>query len=416
MLILGLMWVASWFSGIPDLGSTLIEAPKFLSSVIRSTATPAQSRALPLHTLVNAVRDASLYTLTATTSHLPTSADTSRTVAAASPHWVATIENLLLPSASDTSLVATADFEPVALSVAETRPLSHLFDTMQHLFGELPIVKSEPRAAVVVVESGLEQTFLDSKRDWLKRIGFWQCPSWQSSPSEQSALGGFQIWVRGCQVATVPDRVMAETLRDRFQKLLDTPNLSTAKLQNAVIIDRPGAKVGNQILFAVDNHLADWLSRPAELVAIEWLNNLRLAIGHTAVDLAEAQIQMYQLKTTSHSIGGMASWYGPYFHGRETANGEIFDQHELTAAHPHLPLGTYLKVTNRLNGKSIVVRVNDRGPYFDNRVLDLSKRAARLLDSEDKGVVPIEAVVMQQDSAVQANTPPQKIASLVIGY
>lgn len=414
MLILGLMWVASWFSGIPDLGSTLIEAPKFLSSVIRSTATPSQSRTLPLNALVNKVRDASLYTLTATTSHLPTSAEHS-TVASASPHWVATIENLLLPSASDPSLGAT-DFEPVALSVAETRPLSHLFDTMQHLFGELPIVKSEPRAAVVVVESGLEQTFLDPKRDLLKRFGFWQCPSWQSSPSEQSALGGFQIWVRGCQVATVPDRVTAETLRDRFQKLLDMPNLSAAKLQNAMIIDRPGAKVGDQILFAVDNHLADWLSRPAELVAIEWLNNFRLAIGHTAVDLADAQMQMYQLKATRHSIDGMASWYGPYFHGRETANGEIFDQYELTAAHPHLPLGTYLKVTNRLNGKSIVVRVNDRGPYFDNRVLDLSKRAARLLESEDKGVVPIEAVVMQQDSATQANTPPQKIASLVIGY
>ncbi|MER3478646.1 MAG: septal ring lytic transglycosylase RlpA family protein, partial [Leptolyngbya sp. ERB_1_2] len=83
---------------------------------------------------------------------------------------------------------------------------------------------------------------------------------------------------------------------------------------------------------------------------------------------------MYQLAKTDNSIGGMASWYGPYFHGRQTANGEIFDQDELTAAHPTLPLGTFLKVTNRLNGKSIVVRVNDRGPYFDNRVLDLSRR------------------------------------------
>jgi rare lipoprotein A len=413
MLILGLMWVASWFSGIPSLGNTLIEAPKFLSSVLsRSAATSSsESRSLPLQALLSTVRDASSFNLTAPSSRLPAQ---SRSVASASPHWVATIEHLLLTPDSDNALSET-NSEPVALTVPENRPLSHLFDTVQNLFGELPIVKSEPTAAVVIVESGFESTFLDPKRDLLKRFGFWQCPNWQSSPSEHTAMGGFQIWVKGCQIAKVPDRVTAEILRDRFQKLLDTPNLSTAQLQNALIIDRPGAKLGDQILFTVDQNLAKWLSRPAELVAIEWLNNLRLAIGQSALDLAEAQIQMYQLKATSDSIGGMASWYGPYFHGRQTANGEIYNQYELTAAHPTLPLGTYLKVTNRLNQKSLVVRVNDRGPYFDNRVLDLSKRAARLLDSEDKGVVPIEAVVMQP-SSIQESVPPQKIARLVIGY
>lgn len=80
---------------------------------------------------------------------------------------------------------------------------------------------------------------------------------------------------------------------------------------------------------------------------------------------------------------GTASWYGKQFHGRTTASGEDFDMFELTAAHKQLPLGTYVKVTNLHNGKSIVVRVNDRGPYVGDRIMDLSYGAARLLNFRD---------------------------------
>lgn len=80
---------------------------------------------------------------------------------------------------------------------------------------------------------------------------------------------------------------------------------------------------------------------------------------------------------------GMASWYGKQFHGRTTASGEDFDMFELTAAHRLLPLGTYVKVTNLRNGKWVVVRVNDRGPYVANRILDLSYSAARMLNFRD---------------------------------
>ncbi|MBZ5533934.1 MAG: septal ring lytic transglycosylase RlpA family protein [Acidobacteriia bacterium] len=77
---------------------------------------------------------------------------------------------------------------------------------------------------------------------------------------------------------------------------------------------------------------------------------------------------------------GEASWYGKQFHGRTTASGEDFDMFELTAAHRQLPLGTYVKVTNLRNGKWIIVRVNDRGPYVGNRIMDLSYSAARMLN------------------------------------
>jgi rare lipoprotein A len=86
---------------------------------------------------------------------------------------------------------------------------------------------------------------------------------------------------------------------------------------------------------------------------------------------------------------GMASWYGDDFHGRLTANGEVFDMLSLTAAHPTLPIPSYARVTNLRNGKSLIVRVNDRGPYHGNRLIDVSNKAAELLDFKGNGVARV---------------------------
>jgi rare lipoprotein A len=87
------------------------------------------------------------------------------------------------------------------------------------------------------------------------------------------------------------------------------------------------------------------------------------------------------------NLGTMkASWYGPKFHGKLTANGEIYDQMALTAAHKTLKFGTLLKVTNPKNGKSVIIRINDRGPYIGDRELDLSKGSAIKLGLIEKGV------------------------------
>jgi len=86
---------------------------------------------------------------------------------------------------------------------------------------------------------------------------------------------------------------------------------------------------------------------------------------------------------------GLASWYGDDFHGRQTANGEVFDMLSLTAAHPTLPMPCYVRVTNLGNGKSLIVRVNDRGPYHGNRLIDVSHGAARLLDFRSNGVARV---------------------------
>src|SRR5437764_1486260 len=86
---------------------------------------------------------------------------------------------------------------------------------------------------------------------------------------------------------------------------------------------------------------------------------------------------------------GTASWYGDDFHGRLTANGEVFDMGALTAAHPTLPMPCYARVTNLSNGKSLIVRVNDRGPYHGNRLIDVSNQAAELLEFKGNGVARV---------------------------
>jgi len=91
-----------------------------------------------------------------------------------------------------------------------------------------------------------------------------------------------------------------------------------------------------------------------------------------------------------HKQVGEASWYGPGFQGQETANGETFNQKEMTAAHPSLPMGTKAKVTNLENGKKVEVRINDRGPYTGNRAIDLSSAAANKLDMKKDGTTGVK--------------------------
>jgi rare lipoprotein A len=97
----------------------------------------------------------------------------------------------------------------------------------------------------------------------------------------------------------------------------------------------------------------------------------------------------YPSENPNYSAVGMASWYGDAFHGRRTANGEVYDMRALSAAHPTMPLPSYARVTNLANGYSVVVRVNDRGPYHSNRVMDVSSRVADVLDFKGMGSAKI---------------------------
>lgn len=98
---------------------------------------------------------------------------------------------------------------------------------------------------------------------------------------------------------------------------------------------------------------------------------------------------------TSHQLVGEASWYGKKFHGRTTASGEPYDMYRFTAAHRSLPFHTVVRVTERATRKSVVVRINDRGPFVDGRVIDLSWAAARDLGLTKKGPTPVQLEVVE---------------------
>jgi rare lipoprotein A len=97
---------------------------------------------------------------------------------------------------------------------------------------------------------------------------------------------------------------------------------------------------------------------------------------------------------SAYTEQGNASWYGVPFHGRRASNGEVYDMHKLTAAHRTLPFDTVVRVTNLSNGKSTVVRITDRGPFVDNRIIDLSMAAAQEIDSIGPGVVPVRLEIL----------------------
>ena len=108
----------------------------------------------------------------------------------------------------------------------------------------------------------------------------------------------------------------------------------------------------------------------------------------------EQMIPLNNQPLIARSFSGEASWYGPGFHGRLTANGERYNQNAMTAAHRSLRFGTRVKVTNLNNGRSVILRINDRGPYVKGRVIDVSAAAARSLGMIKTGVAPVRVTIL----------------------
>lgn len=140
-------------------------------------------------------------------------------------------------------------------------------------------------------------------------------------------------------------------------------------------------------------------------IAILAIKNSEVIFGNTYLFLAEKPVLNSELFETEKielkNKGTMrASWYGPGFHGKLTANGEIYDQYALTAAHRDLPFGTILEITNPRNNKTVLVRINDRGPYIQGRQIDISKGAAMALGMVERGVIKVKVKeIVFDDSA-----------------
>ncbi len=133
-----------------------------------------------------------------------------------------------------------------------------------------------------------------------------------------------------------------------------------------------------------------------------WSANTRSLPSNPAAVLPAAEKP--QPRTKPYQVG-TASWYGSDFDGRETASGEPYNMYDLTAAHPTLPLGSYVKVTNLHNRKTVVVRINDRGPIVPGRIIDLSYGAARALQFRQKGLQRVRLEVVQPQELADLRPP-----------
>ncbi|YAI82442.1 MAG: septal ring lytic transglycosylase RlpA family protein [cyanobacterium endosymbiont of Rhopalodia sterrenbergii] len=162
-------------------------------------------------------------------------------------------------------------------------------------------------------------------------------------------------------------------------------------------------KLSDKELVTIDSQtiLSDTTNNLAD-DALQATNRLRRLMGDALPLNAIANIPSTAPEVTKAGVKkqvtslrkGMASWYGPGFHGRLTANGERYNQNGLTAAHKNLPFGTRVRVTNLNNGRSITVRINDRGPYAYGRIIDLSKGAARVIGLMGSGVAPVQIEIL----------------------
>ena len=149
--------------------------------------------------------------------------------------------------------------------------------------------------------------------------------------------------------------------------------------------------MGKHLLTVVDESTAVAAHMPLDSLAKLWMKQLRTALGEKPAPAPS----MFDLKASGRFIAkGVASWYGPGFHGRKSADGSRFNMNHMTAAHKTLPFGTKVKVINERNGKSCVVRITDRGPYSHHRVIDLSKAAAQAIGAVSSGVAKVRLEVL----------------------
>jgi rare lipoprotein A len=151
---------------------------------------------------------------------------------------------------------------------------------------------------------------------------------------------------------------------------------------------------GLAVVLSVASLGAGAASRPDSLEAAKVTPQVIATSGHK--NPKPKKSQPYQV--------GTASWYGDYFQGRQTASGELYDMRDFTAAHPTLPLGTFVRVTNLKNGKAVVVRINDRGPVVDGRIIDVSYNAARALGFKERGLQKVRLDIYQPITVARLQT------------
>jgi len=181
----------------------------------------------------------------------------------------------------------------------------------------------------------------------------------------------------------------ARIIMNRLQALAES-GLSPEEIRPGILNGEVVVLAGDRLLVTVDRDTVRLNGSTSRWLALHWANNLRRALGAPPLPINPVPSRGDQPMVEVHT--GLASWYGPGFHGNRTASGEVFNQNELTAAHRSLPFGTRVRVTNLNNGQSVTVRINDRGPFVRGRIIDLSRHAARVLGIS--GVAPVRLEIL----------------------
>jgi rare lipoprotein A len=184
----------------------------------------------------------------------------------------------------------------------------------------------------------------------------------------------------------------AVTIASRLAEVLRA-GIEPSSILPAMAEGHPVVMAGGKLLATVDSYSAEAQGFTQADLAVAWSNNLRAALGAARLTSSRWLNGRWRFlsprEEVAETLRGVASWYGADFHGLPTANGETYDQNALTAAHRTLPFGTRVLVTNLRNARRVLVRINDRGPFVDGRVLDLSRAAALVIDMLGTGVEPV---------------------------
>ncbi|NER95757.1 MAG: septal ring lytic transglycosylase RlpA family protein [Symploca sp. SIO1B1] len=439
----GLFWLTSWMSCLLASSETLLKVPDYLvstfpESVLSVASSPLErpnnqdflTQLYPKVGFSNVAAVAGVSSLPlelATDSflqrpHLQANASSPENVTTPRQPSREAVENRFCRPESKTKTRPTAEtlltYTATSPSAAwieksnredsKTKFSEQVLQVMQNLFAWRK--KVEPVAkglnySVAVISTQSPKPVKEKQKGKRVKRGFWRYSqqltietfgSATSEPPEQ-----FHVQIKGSSVVQFtkqqPAEAFAKNLKQFFSEISES-EFDPSNIEAALVDGAPVVKGGNRIIFRMEDILAKDLESNQELLAIEWANNLRIVLGQEPLKLIEAQKRMYNLVATSDKVKGVTSWYGGYFHGRTTASGEQYNQHAFTAAHPSLPFDTYLKVKSKKSGDSVIVRINDRGPYISGRNLDLSLGAARCINSEEIGIVPFDAVIMVTDS------------------
>ncbi|MCE3235237.1 MAG: rare lipoprotein [Vampirovibrio sp.] len=198
-----------------------------------------------------------------------------------------------------------------------------------------------------------------------------------------------------------------KAMADKLNRSLVAGDESLSQIRPAMQADKAGAKeavirFGDEVLTSVDAQTAKTAKESEAKLAFRYTNRLRQALGATPLqngafpEMNTVAKASPKYKSTGRVQVGMASWYGPRFHGRRAADGSRFNMNALTAAHKTLPFGTVVKVVNQRTQKSCIVKITDRGPYAHGRVIDLSKGAAKAIGMLGSGVARVSVEIVKR--------------------